>query len=240
MGSRVPWRPIFVSTSINMTRAANPSTPLPRKRAVRAGGGARPSLEDCKANFRAKMSQQPYSKRRYSACKWSRPFLYREEDNEYFENRKKRHLDWVGRRLSRRRKTRKAEFKSRLMNTMANYDEQYRDQLEDLQSKVTSAERTLKREESSLRTSVGPRTVGQLAYDQDTAGWITKHQKALADGKKMLASLRRRQSSPDLRDLPNVDFKLSENKSDVGKLSRLNKYISRLYNRANGRRYSGT
>lgn len=223
-----------------MTRVAKSSTPPSRKRDVRAGGAARPSLADCKAVFTAKMSQQPYSRRRYSACKWMRPSLYRKQDNEYLADRKKRHHDWIGRRLSRPKKTRKAEFKSKLMSTMANYDQEYRDQLEDLQSKVTSAKRALRDEENSLKASVRPRTGTNLKYDQGTAAWILKYQQAIAEGSQMLASLRRRQTSPDLRDRPNLDFKLSGNGLDVGKLSRLNRYIHRLYTRIHNRRYSNT
>ena len=159
---------------------------------MRSGGAVRPSLADCKAVFRAKTSKQRYSKRRYSACKWSRPFLYREEDNEYHKG-KKRHLDWVGRSFSRPRKTLKATIKSE-------YDNAYRFLVNEIKEDLTIAENNLKNDEASLK----PFTAAERLIDR--ARWILKGRRAVAKGKDILASLERRRTTPDIRDRPNVDL----------------------------------
>ena len=195
-----------------MARAAQLNKSPSRTRAVRSGGAVRPSLADCKAVFQAKTSKQPYSKRRYSACKWSRPFLYRKEDNVYRKG-KKRHMDWVGRRLSRPRKTLKEQLKSDLHDSMADYDNAYRDQVNKLKSELKSAETNLKNDEASLKPgSTVDKFIGH-------AKWISKGRRVVSQAKKALASLERRRTTPDIRDLPNVD--LSRRGSLRGKLSDL-------------------
>ncbi len=227
-----PESNISVNTVIySMTRAAQLNRPPSRTRAARSGGAVRPSLADCKAVFQAKTSRQPYSKKRYSACKWSRPFLYRKEDNEYRKG-KKRHLDWVGRRLSRPRKTMKDRFKSKLHDSVADYDKAYRDQVNKLKSELKSAETNLKNDEASLKPgSTVDKFIGH-------AKWISKGRRVVSQAKKALASLERRRTTPDIRDLPNVD--LSRRGSLRGKLSDLQTdlfdFISPYKNPA--RRYS--
>ena len=218
-----------------MTRAAQLNRPPSRTRNARSGGAVRPSLADCKAVFQAKTSRQPYSKKRYSACKWSRPFLYRKEDNEYRKG-KKRHLDWVGRRLSRPRKTMKDRFKSKLRGTMATYDQEYREQVDELENRLKAARKLL------TGNSGLEQAQRRLKSDIDTEDWISKQRRVLADGEKFMASLRRRQTTPDIRDSPNVDFKQT-GRSDPGRLAAFNSYLRKLIvseNPLRARRHSST
>ena len=214
-----------------MTRAAQINRPPSRTRAARSGGAVRPSLADCKAVFQAKTSRQPYSKKRYSACKWSRPFLYRKEDNEYCKG-KKRHLDWVGRRLSRSRKTTKDRFKSKLRGTMATYDQEYREQVDDLEKKLRLANFEL---ESQSGLEQAQR---RLRHNHDND--ISANRRAIEDGTKFLASLKRRRTTPDIRDRPNVDLKRT-GRSDIGRLASFNRYIRKLsFDPDRARRHSST
>ena len=225
-----------------MTRAAQLNRTPSSTRAVRSGGAVRPSLTDCKAVFQAKTSRQPYSKRRYSACKWSRPFLYREEDNVYRKG-KKRHLDGVGRRLSGRRKTRMDRAKSRLHSTMSTYDRGYRNGVRDIENTVTSAKEDVKHAEAHLNAlRVDPNAKNFYFPDnRDAVKELSSRRKVIAEGERILASLRRRRTIPDVQkfgdvpaDTPNVGL----NRYGDGRLGYLNTTLQILKHDNNHRRYS--
>ena len=225
-----------------MTRAAQLNSPPSRTRAARSGGAVRPSLADCKAVFQAKTSRQPYSKRRYSACKWSRPFLYRKEDNEYHKG-KKRHLDWVGRRLSGRRKTRKARRESRVHGTMSDYDRKYQIGVRDLQNTVNSARTDVEHAEAHLNAlRLDPNAKhSNFPDERDAVKELFTRRKVIAEGERILASLRRRRTIPDVetfgdipRDTPNVGL----NKNGDGRLGDLNTTLLLLKRDKTLRRHS--
>ena len=225
-----------------MTRAAQLNSPPSRTRAARSGGAVRPSLADCKAVFQAKTSRQPYSKKRYSACKWSRPFLYRKEDNEYHKG-KKRHLDWVGRRLSGRRKTRKARRESRVHGTMSDYDRKHRNGVKNLQNTVNSARTDIEHAEAHLNAlRIDPDAKNSYFPDKrDAVKELFTRRKVIAEGERMLASLRRRRTIPDVetfgdipRDTPNVGL----NKNGDGRLGDLNTTLLLLKRDKTLRRHS--
>lgn len=78
----------------------------------RRGGGAEGfSRRSCKDTFDRKNKGSDYSKSRYSACKYAYPFLYREQDDPYNQGKKKRHFDWLLRKVHGKKKLTKEELR---------------------------------------------------------------------------------------------------------------------------------